>query len=448
MRNAYRSKKGISTDAFIGISLTIMCDSSVGEDHDTPAEVGSYLRADFYALRAIVQREQQQGYDVLSPTDAGRLAAAHYVCQTFFDNWLQVCEGEAGYRPDSEFRPVVNGVVNKRWSPNRARMHADDPDFNDYIATWIMGHVANAAKAAEVAIKARTKAIEAERRFDSLERAARAARSSKPSGLPAPPPTIADPTPLAASASLPATGNLAASASLPATGKSSAEQTPQGAPRCPSGRRAGAGVLALVALSCALTFAFLSFAPIGWSVDRAVSSGVSDLRPETAPALDPPGFPSCIKATKGHSAAAHAAIDAKNRPAVLLDSFGAFVDTVDLTDLADGPHEARVWFVPPPTPPVEGPAPLPPEPPDLPPAAAKFCPPRGSPAGTSQAGSAKLTAWEPDPRDLPSVLIAIALDPARERITMNARVCGASAVLALTQCVHVGVPEPVNPLVG
>ncbi len=69
-------------------------------------------------------------------------------------------------------------------------MHADDPpspDFNDYIATWIMGHVANAAKAAEVAIKARAKAIEAERRFDSLGRAARAARSSKPSGHPAPP---------------------------------------------------------------------------------------------------------------------------------------------------------------------------------------------------------------------------------------------------------------------
>ena len=47
-----------------------------------------------------------------------------------------------------------------------------------------------------------------------------------------------------------------------------------------------------------------------------------------------------------------------------------------------------------------------------------------------------------------SVLIAIALDPARGRITMNARVCGASAVLALTECAHVGVPEPVNSLAG
>jgi len=34
------------------------------------------------------------------------------------------------------------------------------------------------------------------------------------------------------------------------------------------------------------------------------------------------------------------------------------------------------------------------------------------------------------------------------RITMNARVCGASAVLALTECAHVGVPEPVNSLAG
>ena len=290
-------------------------------------------------------------------------------------------------------------------------------------ATWIMGHVSNAAQA---------------RRSDSPDDcAARAARSSpkQPERRPSPSPNIADVTP------------LVASAPLSASGKSSAEQTPQGAPRCPSGRRAGAGVLALVALFCALTSAFL-FAPIGRSVDRAVSSGVSDLRPETAPALDPPGFPSCIKATKGHSAAAHAAIDAKNRPAVLLDSFGASVETVDLTDLADGPHEARVWFVLPPAPSLEGPTPLPTEPPDLPLAEPKFCSSRGSPAGTSQAVSAKLTAWEPDPRDVSSVLIAIALDPARGRITMNARVCGASAVLALTECAHVGVPEPVNSLAG
>jgi hypothetical protein len=79
-------------------------------------------------------------------------------------------------------------------------------------------------------------------------------------------------------------------------------------------------------------------------------------------------------------------------------SFGAFlVDTVDLTDLADGPHEARVWFVPPPTPSVEGPAPLPPEPPDLPPAAAKFCPPRGSPAGTPQCKADRMGAGPAGP---------------------------------------------------